>query len=105
VFRIIPLDNRRRFAENLKPGISDSRHDFAGRRFDTVGNFASDQLHLVGHWTAIDAATLDYTATIEEGSVYTQPWTIGSRLSRGRCGEGEEYWEDACHEGERVPTP
>jgi hypothetical protein len=44
---------------------------------------------------------ITYEATIEDPTVYTRPWTIGSRLIRGLRGEAEEYCEDACHEGER----
>jgi hypothetical protein len=114
VFRIIPLDNRPRIAENIKLWMGDSRGHFEGNtlvvdvrnqnakgRFDMVGNFASDNLHVVERWTLVDAATIAYQATIEDATVYTRPWTIGSRLIRGLRGEGEEYWEDACHEGER----
>jgi hypothetical protein len=114
VFRIIPLDHRPPIAEKVKLWMGDSRGHFEGNtlvvdvrnqnakgRFDMVGNFASDQLHVVERWTLVDPATIDYQATIEDATVYTRRWTIGSRLNRGRRGEGEEYWEDACHEGER----
>ena len=49
----------------------------------------------------VSANTFNYRATIEDPAVYTRPWTIGSKFVRGKRGQGEEYWEDACHEGER----
>jgi len=114
VFRVIPLDHRPRIAESIKLWMGDSRGHFEGKtlvvdvrnqnakgRFDMVGNFASDKIHVVERWTLVDPATISYQATIEDDTVYTRPWTIGSQLLRGRRGEGEEYWEDACHEGER----
>jgi hypothetical protein len=70
-------------------------------RLDMVGNFSSDSVHVVERFAFVDAGTLDYRATIEDPTVYTRPWTIDSRFVRGRREQGIEYWEDACHEGER----
>jgi hypothetical protein len=65
-----------------------------------VGN-SSDNAHVVERFEFADANTLNYRATIEDPTVYTRPWTIASTFVRGKRGKGEEYWEDACHEGER----
>jgi hypothetical protein len=70
-------------------------------RLDMVGNFSSDSVHVVERFAFVDAGTLDYRATIEDPTVYTRPWTIAAKFVRGRRGQGVEYWEDACHEGER----
>jgi len=52
-------------------------------------------------WEFLNESTLNYRATIEDSTVYTRPWTIASTFVRGKRGQGEEYWEDSCHEGER----
>ena len=67
-----------------------------------VGNFCQRQRRTSSNGGRSSTAnTLNYQATIDDPTVYTRPWTIASRLIRGQRGEGEEYWEDACHEGER----
>jgi len=114
VFRVIPLDNRPAIDPRIKLWMGDSRGHFEGNtlvvdvrnqnakgRFDMVGNFASDNIHVVERWTPINPTTINYEARIEDATVFTRPWTIRATLHRGLRGEGEEYWEDACHEGER----
>ena len=56
---------------------------------------------VVERFIFLDAKTMRYEATIDDLSVYTRPWTVASRFRRRGRNEGEEYWEDACHEGER----
>ena len=70
-------------------------------RLDMVGNFASDAVHVIERWTFLDANTFTYRATIEDPTVYTRPWTIETQFVRARQNQGQEYWEDACHEGEQ----
>jgi len=114
VFRIIPLDGRPHIGPRTKLWMGDSRGRWEGTTFvvdvtnqnakgrlDMVGNFSSDNVHVVERWEFLDANTLNYRATIDDPTVYTRPWTIASTFVRGRRGQGQEYWEDACHEGER----
>ncbi|HXR44699.1 MAG TPA: hypothetical protein VN759_07830, partial [Pseudolysinimonas sp.] len=47
---------------------------------------------------------IDYQVRIEDPAAYTRPFTIAARLKRERARNeayADEYWEDACHEGER----
>jgi hypothetical protein len=114
VYRIIPLDGRPHVGTHARLWMGDSRGHWEDTtlvvdvtnqnskgRLDMVGNFASDAVHVVERFAFVDANTLNYRATIEDPTVYTRPWTIASRFVHGRRGQGEEYWEDACHEGER----
>jgi hypothetical protein len=50
--------------------------------FDRAGDFASDQLHVVERYTRTDADHLQYEATIEDKSVFSQPWKISMTLYR-----------------------
>ena len=114
VFRVIPLDGRPHIGPHTKLWMGDSRGHWEGTtlvvdvtnqnargRLDMVGNFFSDNAHVVERFEFTDANTLNYRATIEDPAVYTRPWTIASKFVRGKRGQGQEYWEDACHEGER----
>jgi hypothetical protein len=114
VYRVIPVDGRPHAGAHTKLWMGDSRGRWEGTtlvvdvtnqngkgRLDMVGNFSSDAVHVVERFGFVDASTLDYRATIEDATVYTRPWTIASRFARGRHGQDVEYWEDACHEGER----
>ena len=115
--RIIPLDGRPFLSDDVKLWMGDSRGRWEGNtlvievrnqnakgRFGMVGNFATDRVRIVERWTIVDADILDYRATFEDPGVYSRPWTIAAQAvkqSPSREPYGDEYWEDACHEGER----
>ncbi|MFM8535277.1 MAG: hypothetical protein ACKOEC_17090 [Acidimicrobiia bacterium] len=52
--------------------------------FDRAGNCHSEALKVTERYTAIDANTLDYEATIEDPNVFSKPWTIKMPLYRRR---------------------
>lgn len=52
--------------------------------FDRAGNYHSDALKVTERYTAIDANTLQYTATMEDPNVFSRPWTISMPLYRRR---------------------
>ena len=52
--------------------------------FDRAGNWHSDALKVTERYTAMDAHTLDYEATIEDPNVFSKPWTIKMPLYRRR---------------------
>jgi hypothetical protein len=52
--------------------------------FDRAGNYHSDALKVTERYSAIDANTLQYQATIEDPNVFSQPWTISMPLYRRR---------------------
>ncbi|HEY1758571.1 MAG TPA: hypothetical protein VGG72_24585 [Bryobacteraceae bacterium] len=57
--------------------------DFNGETWlDRVGNFNSDELHLVEHWSFVDRNTIRYRATFNDPKVYTKPWTLEVLLYR-----------------------
>lgn len=117
VARVIPLDGRPNLGDDIKLWMGSSRGRWEGQtlvidvrnqnskgRFDMVGNFASDQVHVEERWTIVDANTMHYKATLTDPTVYSQPWTLESRIVRQAPSKeeyGDEFWEDACHEGER----
>jgi hypothetical protein len=52
--------------------------------FDRAGNYHSDALKVTERYTALDANTLEYQATIEDPNVFSRPWTISMPLYRRR---------------------
>ena len=52
--------------------------------FDRAGNYHSDALKVTERYTALDANTLQYQATIEDPKVFSKPWTISMPLYRRR---------------------
>lgn len=52
--------------------------------FDRAGNYHSDALKVTERYTALDANTLQYEATIEDPKVYSRAWTMAMPLYRRR---------------------
>jgi hypothetical protein len=50
--------------------------------FDRSGNHHSDALKVTERYSAIDAHTLQYEATIEDPKVFTRPWKMSMPLYR-----------------------
>jgi len=116
-YRLIPTDGRSRdVGDGVKLWMGRSRGTWEGNTLvvdvrnlnaknwlDQVGNFFSDNVHLVERFTLADANTIDYEVTIDDSTVFTKPWTI--RLPFRRAGAAtsdlysNEMWEHACHEG------
>jgi len=70
-------------------------------RLDVVGDFYSDNVHIVERFVFVDANTLTYEATITDPKVFTRPWTL--RIPERRMPD-DEFWEFACHEGNLDPA-
>jgi hypothetical protein len=50
--------------------------------FDRAGNYQTDHLHVVEHYTLAGPDTIRYEATIENPDLYTRPWKINMPLYR-----------------------
>jgi len=58
-----------------------------------------ENLHLIERWTRRDANTLEYVVTIEDPTVWTQPWTARQEFSKQSDQQNRIYYEPRCHEG------
>lgn len=67
-------------------------------RLTIIGDFYSENAHIVERFAFVGADKLHYTATFDDPTVYTRPWTLAVFLGRV---PDQEFWESACHEGER----
>jgi hypothetical protein len=50
--------------------------------FDRSGDFQTDSTHIVERFTLVDADHINYEATIEDKTIYTRPWKIGTVFYR-----------------------
>jgi hypothetical protein len=111
-YRVVPLDRRSHIGENIKLFMGDSRGRWEGNTLvvDVTNqndrtwldglSFHGDGLHVVERWTLVSPDRLNYQATFDDPTMFTQPWTIAYGFNRDKT-EGFEIWEQAQHEGER----
>lgn len=110
-YRVIPTDGRPHVGPAIRLYAGDSRGRWDGNTLvidvtnqrdrqwlDAVGNFFSDDVHVVERFTMIDRDVIHYQATVTDPKVYTRPWTIVSGWRRSKD-EPLEIWENACWEG------
>jgi hypothetical protein len=109
--RIIPIDGRPQLHGKIRQWNGDSRGYWDG---DTLvvrtANFSDKTTHrfpssrntvAVERFTRIDEDMIDYSFTIEDPTVYTEPWTAVRPMPRLPDYRQYEY---ACHEGNYAMT-
>ena len=88
--------------------------------FDSVGNFYTENTHMVERLTMVDPNTIDYELAVEDPTIYTRPWKMNYPLRRAGTGGinnvtgtyawrdtvptdpdpyAREVWEATCNEG------
>ena len=110
-FRVIPTDGRPHLGPSLHLFMGDSRGRWEGNTLvvdvsnmkdlvwlDHVGNFYSENVHVVERWTMFDKNVVHYQATITDPKVYTRPWTMVVGWKR-ETDPDFEMLENACWEG------
>jgi hypothetical protein len=58
-----------------------------------------ENLHLVERWTRGGPTSLEYVVTIEDPTVWTQPWTVKQEFTRQSEQQNRIYYEPRCVEG------
>jgi hypothetical protein len=131
--RVIPMDGRPPMNENTKLWFGNSRGHWEGNTlvvevtnlnglgwFDSTGHIYTENTRLTERWTLADADTIDFEVTIDDPTLYTQPWKMnfpkrrpgtGPRLTgrhpsaitidapRFEDPYANEVWENGCYEG------
>ena len=64
---------------------------------DRSGNYHSDKLKVIERYTRTSEHTIDYSATLEDGDVFTRPWTITMPLYK-RVGADAQMLRFSCVE-------
>jgi len=98
--RIVPLDSRPH--GTIQQWFGDSRGHWEGATLvvETVNirvpfRGSDDHLKLTERFTRTDANTIDYRFTVDDPTVWTQPWTASLPMRTYTLG----FFEYACHEG------
>jgi hypothetical protein len=112
-FSVIPTDGRPHLPSAVKLWHADGVGRWEGNTLvvnyanangkqwlDQSGNFQTENTRIVERYTMIDPDVIHYEATIEDPTIYTQPWKIAIAMTRNKE-EGYYQLEYACHEGER----
>jgi hypothetical protein len=103
--RIIPLDGRPHIGSRIRQHMGDSRGHFEG---DTLvvetTNFTSAAAYrgadpatfrVTERFTRVDRNTIKWSATIDDSSTWTRPWTLGLPLTA----DPQPVMAFECHEG------
>jgi len=106
--RNIVMDGRPHLPAGIRQWYGDSRGRWEGNTLVVdVTNFspktdyqgARENLHLVERWTRTGPGSLEYQVTIEDPTVWTQPWTVKQEFSLQNGKQNRIYYEPRCHEG------
>jgi hypothetical protein len=99
-YRIVPLDRSPHLSRKIREWMGDARGHWEGRTLvvditnvtfgsSVIPNYggalypgSGETLHVVERFTRIDADTLEYKYTIDDPSVYAQPYTVRHVLRR-----------------------
>jgi hypothetical protein len=111
--RTIALDGRPHINRKIKLWAGDSVGHWEGKTlivdvtnineyayYDVMGNFHSNDLHLVERWTFVDPDTIEYEVTNYDPTVSIRPWTLKNTYARSKK-KDDEIFENACYEGEK----
>jgi hypothetical protein len=102
--RLVPLDNRPRPPASVRRWQGEPRGRWDGAtlvvdstNFSGTTNLrgADEHLHLIEHFTRVDAQTLRYEFTVDDPTAFTQPWTAVLPMTT----TADRPFEYACHEG------
>ncbi len=106
--RNIVMDGRPHLPANIRQWFGDSRGHWEGNtlvidvtNFSPKNDFqgSRENRHVVERWTRTGPTTLDYTVTVEDPTVWTQPWTAKQEFTLQSNEENRIYTEPRCHEG------
>jgi hypothetical protein len=114
--RIIPM-NHGKHPKNYRAWDGDSRGYWDGDTFvvdvsnfngetwlDMQGNWVDENEHVVERYKLVDKDTIAYSATVDDPTVFSMPWTMNLTLKRVPPQAREEenqILEYSCVEGER----
>ena len=109
--RIIPIDGRPKLDDSIRQWNGDSRGYWEGNTLVVeTANFSSKTRHRfpsshntrsIERFTRVGEDMIDYSFTVEDPTIYTQPWTAVRPMPKL---DGYIQYEYACHEGNYAMT-
>jgi hypothetical protein len=106
--RNIVMNGSPHLPPSIRQWYGDSRGHWEGNTLVVdVTNFSAktdlqgsrENLHLIERWRRTAPDTLEYVVTIEDPSVWTQPWTVRQEFTRQSEAANRVYYEPRCVEG------
>jgi len=106
--RNIVMDGSPHLPAAIRQWFGDSRGRFEGNtlvidvtNFSPKTNFmgSRETLHVIERWTRTSLDTVEYIVTVEDPTVWTQPWTAKQEFTRQNEQENRFYTEPRCIEG------
>jgi hypothetical protein len=106
--RNIVMNGSPHLPASIRQWYGDSRGHWEGNTLVIdVTNFSAktdvqgsrENLHLIERWTRTGPNTVEYAATIDDPTVWTQPWTIKQEFTRQSEEQNRVYYEPRCIEG------
>jgi len=106
--RNIVMNGSPHLPSSIRQWFGDSRGHWEGNTLVIdVTNFSPktdvqgsrENLHLVERWTRTGPASLEYSVTIEDPTVWTRPWTVKQEFTKESEQENRIYYEPRCVEG------
>jgi hypothetical protein len=106
--RNIVMNGSPHLPSSIRQWYGDSRGHWEGNTLVVdVTNFSAktdyqgsrENLHLIERWTRKDLTSLEYTATIEDPTVWMRPWTVTQEFTRQSEEANRFYTEPRCVEG------
>jgi hypothetical protein len=106
--RNIVMNGSPHLPASVRQWYGDSRGHWEGNTLVIdVTNFSAktdiqgsrENLHLVERWTRTGPGTLEYVVTLDDPTVWTQPWTVKQEFTRQSDEANRLYYEPRCIEG------
>ncbi|MDE2475503.1 MAG: hypothetical protein KGO48_10690 [Alphaproteobacteria bacterium] len=106
--RNIVMNGSPHLPSNIRQWFGDSRGHWEGNTLVIdVTNFSAktdfqgsrENLHVVERWTRTGPATLDYSVTVDDPTVWMRPWTAKQEFTLQSNEENRIYTEPRCIEG------
>jgi hypothetical protein len=104
--RVIPMDGRAHLSERFHPYLGDARGHWDGNTLVIETTNFNDKsayrgasgksLKMIERFTPIGPNKIEWSATFDDPSTWTRPWTFAMNLTRD---ESQGVFEYACHEG------
>ena len=111
-YRHIAMDDRPRLPEGIRQYLGNARGRWEGdalvvetTNFSDKTNYegSRENLHLTERFELVGPGQLMYHATIEDATVFQQPWTIEIPMTE-LDNKANQIYESACHEGNYAMT-